>query len=353
MDYYQVLGVDKKASKEDIKKAFHKLAHKYHPDKKGGDEKKFKEVNEAYQILSDDAKRSEYDTYGRVSPGGSQGGFDGGFGGFDFGDLFRGGASQASGMEDIFEGFFSGRASQRRRGRDISIDLQISFTESIFGTERKVLITKVGQCEECGGTGAKKGTSLVKCSPCGGKGRLVETRRSFMGTFSTERECGTCGGTGEVPKENCSKCYGKGVLRKSEEVLVEIPAGMEPGEMIRLTGQGEAIAKGGAGDLYVKVHIEKHPVWKREGYNLYMDLKVKLTDAILGATYDVKTLDGDIKLKIPEGVSSGEILRVKGRGVPIDKYKRGDLMIKVVIPMPSKISKQARIAVEKLKEEGL
>ncbi|MBI5140527.1 MAG: molecular chaperone DnaJ [Candidatus Vogelbacteria bacterium] len=354
MDYYQILGVDKKASKDDIKKAFHKLAHKFHPDKKGGDEKKFKEVNEAYQILSDETKRSEYDTYGRVSPGGAAdgGGFTGDFGGFDFSDLFRGGGGAAPGMGDIFEGFFNG-GRQSRRGRDISIDIQISFTESIFGTERKVLITKVGKCDDCGGSGAKKGTSLTKCSQCGGKGRLVETRRSFMGTFSTEKECGNCGGTGEVAKENCSKCFGKGVLRKNEEIVAQIPAGIEAGEMIRLTGQGEAISRGGAGDLYIKVHVEKHPFWKRAGDDLYMDLKIKLTDAILGTTYDIKTLDGDIKLKIPEGVSSGEILRVRSRGVPIDKTGRGDLMIKIIVPIPAKLSKQAKIAVEKLREEGL
>ncbi|MEK7066579.1 MAG: DnaJ C-terminal domain-containing protein, partial [Patescibacteria group bacterium] len=274
--------------------------------------------------------------------------------GFYFSDLFRGGAQNGPGMEVIFEGFFGGGGgSHMKRGRDISIDLQISFTESIFGTERKVLITKVGKCNECGGNGTKKGTSLTKCPQCGGKGRLVETRRSFMGTFSTEKECGNCGGAGEIPKENCRECYGKGVLRKSEEITVQIPAGMEAGEMIRLTGQGEAVAKGGAGDLYVKVHVERHPTWKRDGDNLYMDLKIKLTDALLGATYDVKTLDGDIKLQIPEGVSSGEILRVKGRGVPIDKSRRGDIMIKIIIPIPAKLSKQAKFAVEKLKEEGL
>ncbi|MBI3632871.1 MAG: molecular chaperone DnaJ [Candidatus Vogelbacteria bacterium] len=363
MDYYQILGVEKKASKDDIKKAFHKLAHKYHPDKNNGDEKKFKEVNEAYQVLLDDKKRAEYDAYGRVFSGGGAPGGPGdagnGFGGFDFGDLFRNGQSGGSGqpdLEDLFQGFFGGArggASRTRRGRDISIDLEINFSESIFGTERKVLITKVGLCETCGGSGAKKGSSLIKCAQCGGKGRLKETRRSILGTFTTESECDNCAGSGEVPKEKCSVCGGQGVLKKNEEIAIKIPPGIEDGEMIRLNGQGEAVAKGMPGDLYVKIHVESHPVFSREGNNLVMDLSVKLSDSLLGATYDVTTLDGPIKLKIPQGVTFGEILRVKGKGVPVDKYRRGDLLVRILIKIPSRLSKKALDMVEKLKEEGL
>ena len=362
MDYYKVLGIEKRASTEDIKKAFHKMAHKFHPDKNNGDEKKFKEVNEAYQVLSDDKKRAEYDTYGRVfgeSPQGGTGAPNSGFG-FDFGDLFRGGASGAGGgspdLEDLFEGFFGGgggSARRSRRGRDISIDLEISFSEAVFGTTRKVLISKVGSCDICKGTGSKKGTSLVKCEQCGGKGKLAESRRSILGTFTTERECSNCLGTGQVPKEICLDCYGKGVLKRNEEININIPVGIEDGEMIRLNGQGEALAKGASGDLYVKIHVEKHPVFKREGNDLVMDLGIKLSDALLGATYNVNTLDGDIKLNVPQGVSFGEILRVKGRGIPIDKYQRGDLLIRVIIKIPSKLSKKSLDMVLKLKEEGL
>ncbi len=363
MDYYQVLGVEKKASKDEIKKAFHKLAHKFHPDKQSGDEKKFKEVNEAYQVLSDDKKRAEYDTYGRVFSGAGNGGpsgagANGGFG-FDFSDLFRGGAGgNTSGpdLEDLFEGFFGGGGrGQRsvRRGRDISIDIQITFSEAVFGTSRKVLISKVGTCDECKGTGAKKGTSMIKCDRCGGKGRLTESRGSILGSFTTERECEKCLGAGEVPKEVCAVCYGKGVLKKNEEMDIKIPAGIDDGEMIRLNGQGEAIPRGTPGDLYVKVHVERHPVFRRDGADLTMDLNIKLSDALLGANYDIATLDGDIKLKIPQGVSFGEILRVKGRGVPVDKHRRGDLLIRVLIKMPSKISKKSSEMIEQLKKEGL
>lgn len=365
-DYYKVLGIEKRASKDDIKRAFHKLAHKFHPDKNNGDEKRFKEVNEAYQILSDDKKRAEYDTYGRVfsdgaGPGPGAGDYGGGGGfGFDFGDIFRNaqGAGGNPNLEDLFQGFFgggarSGGSRRSRRGRDISIDLEVSFSESIFGTDRKVLISKVAACEVCGGTGAKKGSAVIKCDKCGGKGKILESRRSILGSFTTESECSHCRGKGEMSKEICVNCHGEGALKKDEELNISIPSGIEDGEMIRLNGQGEAMPKGIPGDLYIKIHVEKHPVFHREGSDLTMDLHIKLSDALLGATYDVTTLDGDIKLKIPQGVSFGEILRVKGRGVPLDKYRRGDILIRILIKMPTKISKKAMEIVDKLKEEGL
>lgn len=363
MDYYQVLGVEKKASKDEIKKAFHKLAHKFHPDKNNGDETKFKEVNEAYHVLSDDKKRAEYDTYGRVfgDSGPGSAGFsaqNGSASGWDFSDLFRNATSSGSSpdLEDLFEGFFGGRqggSKRNRRGRDISIDLEVSFSEAIFGTNRKVLISKVSTCDACGGVGAKKGTSLVKCGQCGGKGRLMESRRSILGTFTTERECSNCLGKGQIPKETCSSCFGKGILKKDEEINIKIPAGIDAGEMIRLNGQGEALAGGMPGDLYAKIHVEKHSVFRRDGSDLTMDLSVKLSDALLGATYDVETVDGGIKLKIPQGIAFGEVLRVKGRGVPVDKYHRGDLLIKILIKMPAKFSRKALEMIGKLKEEGL
>ena len=363
MDYYQVLGIDKKASKDDVKKAFHRLAHKYHPDKSGGDEKKFKEVNEAYQVLSDDGKRAEYDTYGRVfSGGGGQGGFDGfsaeggPASGFDFGDFFRGASGAgAPDLEDLFEGFFGGGSGgrQTRRGRDISIDIEISFKESAFGTERKVLISKVGACEDCGGTGGKKGSGTVKCDKCAGRGRLRESRRSILGSFTTERECSNCSGTGAVPKEVCSACRGHGVIKKNEEVKVRVPAGIDAGEMIRLSGMGEAVHGGTPGDLYVKVHVEKDRVFKRVGNDLAMELQIKLSDALLGAVYNVQTLDGEIKLKIPQGINFGEVLRVRERGVISDRGHRGDLLIKILIKMPAKLSKKTLELLEKIREEGL
>lgn len=354
-DYYKILGLEKSASKEDIKKAFRKLAHKYHPDKKDGDEIKFKEANEAYQVLSDDKKRAGYDSYGRVFEGGagtSGGGFDfnqgfGGFSsqnfeGFDFGEMFK----------DFFAGGGQG-GGYSRRGRDISINLEIGFKESIFGTERKVLITKTSRCETCAGKGGKPGTKPKTCPKCNGKGRVHETRKSFFGTFSSVNECSVCFGTGEIPSEKCHTCHGAGVLKKEEEITIKIPAGIETGEMIRLSGMGEAVHGGVSGDLYAQIHVLSHPDWRREGNNLVMDLNIKLSDAILGGEYAINTLDEQIKIKIPEGTSFGEILRVRGKGVPAERGQRGDVLIKLNIKIPKHLSKKAKDAVENLRAEGI
>ncbi len=356
-DYYKILGIEKGASKDEIKKAFHKLAHKYHPDKKGGDEKKFKEINEAYHVLSDDAKRSQYDTYGSV--GGfsdSSQGFGGQGFGFDFSDIFRNAQGfGGSGVEDIFESFFGGgnAHSGRVRGRDISIDILISFSESIFGVERKVLINKIGTCDECGGMGAKKGTTMTKCKNCNGSGKVLENKRSFLGNFTTKRICESCMGTGEIPKEKCNACSGEGVVKKSEEIIVKIPAGIDNGEMIRFSGKGEAVPRGSSGDLYVKIHVEKHPVWRREGFNLTTDIELKLSEALLGSERSIKGLDGDVEFKVPAGISFGEILRIKGRGVPVDRTKRGDVLVKINIKIPQNLSKKEIEIASKLKESGL
>jgi molecular chaperone DnaJ len=347
-NYYEILGVDKKASKEDIKVAFRKLAHKYHPDKQGGNAEKFKEVSEAYSILSNEKKRAEYDAYGRVfneGTGGPQGaqGFDfSGFQDFDFSDIF-------SEFGDIFGGF---RGKSQKRGRDISIDVEVSFRDAVFGTERKVLLMKTSLCVTCGGTGGKKGSAMATCSTCNGKGKIHETRASILGTFSTVRTCGACNGRGEVPKETCASCRGAGVSRREEEILISIPPGVSSGEMIRLTGAGEAISGGVAGDLYVKVHVEEDSVFTKEGADLYMVLPVKLTDALLGIEKQVPTLDGNVTVRIPAGISHGELLRVKGRGVPV-KNRRGDLFIRITITLPAKLSREARQLIEKLRGEGI
>ncbi|MCI5108224.1 MAG: DnaJ domain-containing protein [Candidatus Pacebacteria bacterium] len=272
-DYYKILGVEKNASPDEIKKAFRKMAHKYHPDKKDGDEKKFKEVNEAYTVLSDQKKRAEYDNYGQT------------FGdGFDFSG-FQGGVDFDLG--DILEGFFGGAGFGRgvRRGRDISIDTELTFEESVFGVERDILVNKQ---------------------------------------------------TSEKP----------------EEIKVKIPSGISDGQMIRLTGKGESIPDGVSGDLYIKVHVKPHPVFRKEGYNLVMTLNVKLTDALLGASYPVNTLDGSIDIKIPNNVKFGDILRVRDKGVPVGN-KRGDLLIKINIELPKKLSRKSKKIIEDLKKEGI
>jgi len=359
-DYYEVLGVNKGASKEEIKKAFYKLAHKYHPDKKEGNETKFKEVNEAYQTLSDESKRAKYDQFGSQyeNMGHSNGGYQGGgFGGFDFSQGFQNGDFDFGNLNDIFTDFFGGGMGggrrEARRGRDISTEIQISFSESIFGVTRKVLITKTSSCLTCSGSGAKSGTKMETCKHCNGQGKIRESKKSFLGVISSTKICDTCFGFGEVPKEICTTCKGKGVLRREEEVTIAIPAGIRDGEMIRMSQMGEAISKGTTGDLYIKINVTPHPVFKREGNDLIMNLNIKLSDALLGTEYPIETLDGDIKVTIPEGVGMNEILRVRGKGVPNSKNKRGDLLIKLNIKLPSKISRKSRELIEKLKEEGI
>ena len=354
-DFYSILGVSKEASKEEIKKAFRKLAHKYHPDKKGGDESKFKEVNEAYSVLSDDKKRAEYDAYGQTFGGNAGGAYGAGAGGFDFSGFQGGYGFDGVDLGDIFGDFFGGgaRRSQVKRGSDISIDIEISFEESIFGTERKILLNKTSTCKECNGSGAKNGTSLKKCNACNGQGRVHETKKTFFGTFTSTAECGVCFGAGEVPKEVCKSCKGSGVVKKETEINIKIPAGINDGEMIRLSGAGEAIPRGVAGDLYIKVHVGSHPSLRREGNDIVMNLNIKLTDALLGGEYTIDTLDGKLKLKIPKGASFGEILRVKGKGVPVTDKKRGDLLITLDINMPNKLSKKGEKLVKELKEEGI
>ncbi len=357
-DYYNILGIAKGATKDDIKKAFRKLAHQYHPDKQGGNEAKFKEINEAYQVLSDDTKRATYDTYGSNFNGGDQG--QGGFGGFDFSGFQQanGGTQGFNGMEfdlgDIFGDFFGGAQRGRiKRGRDISMDLEIPFAESIFGTERKVLISKTMTCPECLGKGGKPGTKMKKCDPCNGQGKVHDAKKTMFGTFSTVRECSSCLGKGEVPTEKCGKCYGAGAMKGQEEIKIVIPAGISNGEVIRMSTKGEAMPGGVSGDLYIKIHCTPHSFIKREGVNLVMDMGIKLTDALLGSEYPIETLDGKISVKIPEGVTHGEILRVRGKGVPIDKTRRGDFLIKLNINLPKKLSKKAQKLFEELKGEGI
>lgn len=355
-DYYEVLGITKAASKEEIKKAFHKLAHKFHPDKKEGDADKFKEVSEAYSILSDDKKRAEYDSYGRVFGGGGagQGGFSGA--GFDF-SQFQDAFSQGFefNMGDVFNDFFAGQggATRTRRGRDISIDLEISFKESVFGVKRTVLLAKTSVCDGCQGSGAKMGTDVQTCTHCNGAGKVHETNNSIFGTITMVQPCRHCRGTGKIPKEKCETCRGEGVYKKQDEIEIMVPAGIEAGEMIRLSGMGEAAQGGSSGDLYVKVHVQSDARFKKDGPNLMTDLSIKLSDALLGTSYKIQTLEGEEDIDIPAGVTHGEMLKVKGKGVPFARGKRGDLLVRVKIQLPSKLSRSARTLVEKLKEEGI
>lgn len=350
-DYYQILGVDRQASKDDIKKAFRKLASEFHPDKKTGDEAKFKEVSEAYAVLGDEKKRAEYDNFGRVGGGGHAG-----FGSFDW--------SQAGGMDgmefdlgDIFENFgemfgggFGGRRS--KRGHDISIDIELPFKEAIFGTERTVVLNKTNTCDTCQGSGAKPGSGTMTCTVCNGQGKVRESRRSMLGNFTTVRQCDACRGRGEVPKEKCKDCNGVGARRSSSEIRIKVPAGIENGEVIRMAGQGEALPGGVPGDLYVKLHVAVDKHIRREGRNLYRVLPIKLTDALLGTSTDIETLDGSVTVAIPAGSQEGDILRIKEKGVPYGN-RRGDFEIRIKVDIPTKLSRQAKKLVEELREEGI
>jgi molecular chaperone DnaJ len=354
-DYYQILGLQKGATKDEVKKAFRKLAALYHPDKKTGDEEKYKEITEAYAVLGDDKRKAEYDSYGHAFNGG--GGQAGGFGGFNWADFAGQQGFNGQGFEfdisDIFENFgFGGGGGRQARGRDISIEINLNFKEAVFGVTRKVLITKNSLCTACKGTGGKTEAGMTSCTTCSGNGKIRETRQSIMGSFTTVRECNVCNGRGQTPKERCGECAGAGIRRAQEEIEIKIPAGIENGEVIRMTGRGEAMPNGQPGDLYIKLHVESHRTIKRDGTTLFTNLPVKLTDALLGGNYAVETLDGVIDLKVPAGIVHGESLRIKERGVPTERG-RGDFMVKVHIEIPKKLSRKAEKLVEQLREEGI
>jgi len=353
-DYYNILGVEKNASKDEIKKAYRKLAHKFHPDKSTGDEGKFKEINEAYYVLGDEKRRSEYDRYGRVFTGTGAGGQGfAGFDGFDFSNW----ANDFPDLSEIFGDFFgfSGARGRtyKKRGRDISIDMELNFEEAVFGTVRKVLLTKPAPCAACDGSGAEPDSALKTCPICQGAGKIRETKRSFFGTFTALRPCEECRGTGKTPEKKCHVCIGEGIVKRSEEITIDIPAGIYDGEMIKLPGKGEAISGGIPGDLYVKVHVKTHPHFKREGSDLIMDLQIPLSEALLGGERRIKTLEGEIKVKIPTGINYGEILRVKGKGSPGKNGVRGDILIKVLVKIPKNLSRKSRKLIEELKKEGI
>lgn len=349
-NYYDVLGVDKKATKEDIKKAFRKLAQKHHPDK-GGDEAIFKEITEAYATLADEKRRREYDSYGQSFGQGGAGGFD--FSGFQNGNVEFDLSDLFEGFGDMFGGGMRSGGTRVKRGRDISIDIEVSFKESILGAKRQVLITKVGKCDICTGTGAKPGTEMETCSTCNGAGKVHETRNSPFGTFTSVRACATCEGSGKVPKEKCATCSGRGILKKEEELKIMVPAGIDGGEMIRMPGLGEAVKNGVPGDLYVKVHVKPHAVFKKHGMNLIMDMPIKLTDALIGTTASIETVDGKkLEVKIPPMTAPEETLRIRGKGVSVDSVQ-GDLLIKLTVSLPKKLTTKAKRAIEELKSEGL
>lgn len=355
-DYYKILGVEKNATDADIKSAFRKLAHLHHPDKNKGDDKKFKEVNEAYQTLSDKAKRAQYDQFGSDGPqfggqgGGNPFGGAGGnpFDGFDF-SQFQGGFGQG-GFEFDLGDLFGGGRSRQRRGSDLETSLKITFKEAVFGVEKTVSVNRTGTCKTCGGSGGRPGTKLHTCKACDGKGRITRVQRTILGSMQTAVECEQCFATGKVPEEKCSTCRGAGVVRGREDLQVKIPAGISNGDTLRMDGAGEAVSGGPSGDLYIRLSVDAHPLFKRTGDDLFMQREISLADALLGGTIEFESLDGKESLKIPDGVSSGDTIRLHGKGVPRGR-SRGDIVVSVKIRMPKRLSKKARETIDGIREE--
>lgn len=370
-DYYKILGISKNASPDEIKRAYRRLAQQYHPDK-GGDPEKFKEVNEAYQVLSDPQKRAQYDQFGSTFEQAQAGGAARGFEGFrdfsSFADAFdffggraarggqRGQAAENFGFEDIFEGIFGGGRQGRqrsRRGADISVDAEISLEEAYSGVEKEIKLYKGVVCPKCSGSGAEPGAKLKECSTCKGHGQVEQRTGGGFFTFSQVITCPACGGSGKKPEKACAQCGGDGRIKKDSVIKFKLPAGIQSGQVISLAGQGEAASLGGqSGDLYISVHVRPDSRFRREGDDLIYELVISFSQAALGAKIEVPTLTGWVNLKIPEGIESGAVIRLEDKGMPhLQRRGFGDMMIKVRVKTPKRLSRKAKELLEELKKE--
>ena len=341
-DYYEVLGVAKDAEERDIKKAYKRLAMKFHPDRTKGDkelEEKFKEVQEAYEVLTDSQKRAAYDQYGHAGVDPNRGGAGFG-GGADFGDIF------GDVFGDIFGGGRGRGGPRARRGADLRYNLELSLEEAVRGKEVEIRVPTLQNCDECHGSGAKKGTSPTTCPTCHGNGQ-VQMRQGF---FAVQQTCPTCSGKGKIVSDPCRKCHGQGRVEKTKTLSVKIPAGVDTGDRIRLSGEGEAGEMGApAGDLYVQVHIKDHPIFVRDGNNLYCEVPLSFTRAALGGDIEVPTLDGKVKLKINAETQTGKMFRLRGKGVKsVRSGVTGDLMCKVVVETPVNLTARQKELLEEL-----
>jgi len=347
-DYYEVLGVGKNASADEIKKAFRRLAVQHHPDKEGGDETKFKELNEAYEVLKDSSKRQRYDQFGHAGVGGSAassgnpygGGFDGQNINFDFGDL-----------GDIFSNFFGGgqqqRSTRQNRGRDVEVRVTLTFEQAIFGTVETVALNLEDACEHCNGTTVEPGHDLKTCATCKGSGQVVNVMRTIFGNIQQATPCPTCKGRGKIPEKLCTVCGGKGTARKVQELTIKVPAGIDDGAVIRLRERGEAIANGPKGDLYVNVRVKAHKKFTREGDLILSEEHINMAEAALGTEIDVDTVDGKVRMKIPAGTQSGTDFKLSGHGVPhIQSDVRGAHIVTIIVDTPTKLSKQQKELLE-------
>lgn len=343
-DYYEVLGIGKSASADEIKKAFRKAAIQHHPDKEGGDETKFKEINEAYEVLKDPSKKQRYDQFGHAGVGGNGGGGNpfGGFGGqgqninFDFGDM---------GLGDIFNSFFGGESSRgsgrQSRGNDVETNIDITFEQSVFGTEVELGLSLEDECEHCKGTTVEPGHELKTCGECSGSGQVTRVMRTVFGNIQQATVCPTCKGRGKVPEKVCTVCSGKGTQRKKQNITLKVPAGIDDGSTIRLREHGEAIANGPKGDLYVNVRVKPHKKFTREGDLILSEESIGMVDAALGTEIDVETVDGPVKMKIPAGTQSGTDFKLSGHGVThLRRETRGAHIVTITVETPTKLSKR-------------
>ena len=349
-DYYEVLGVTKGASADELKKAFRSAAVKHHPDKEGGNEEKFKEINEAYDVLKDAQKRQRYDQFGHAGVGGSSGGspggnpfegFSGQNGNFDFGE----------GLGDIFSQFFGGGGGSGRqapqRGRDVEVNLQLNFEEAVFGLETNIDLDMDDECSHCHGTTVEPGHAMKTCPTCKGAGQQTRVMNTMFGAIQQNVICETCHGRGKIPEVVCTVCRGKGTQRKKQSIKLKIPAGIDDGATIRLTGRGEAIADGQKGDLYVHIRVKAHKHFTREGDIVLSETHVGMIDATLGTEIDVETVDGMVRMKIPAGTQSGTDFKLSGHGVPhMNSERRGPHIVNIIVDTPTKLSKKQRKVLE-------
>jgi molecular chaperone DnaJ len=340
-DYYSILGVDKSANEDEVKRAFRKLAHEHHPDK-GGKEEKFKEINEAYQVLGDKEKRARYDQYGSADGPQGFGGFGGGGSGFEGFD-----PSQFGDLGDIFGNFFGGGGRGRpQKGQDLQMDVTLTFSESVFGVTREISLNKSNACDRCAGLGGEPGSKMHECETCKGKGFVVVNQRTLLGTMQVKQNCSSCHGKGEKPEKQCSTCHGDGTVRSKKTLRVDIPAGVEDRMQVRVRGEGESIGVAGEpGDLYLNLHVTPDKRFNRDGSTIYSEKNIGFTQAALGDSVEIDTVDGKVDLKIPAGTQSGTELRLRGKGVPTGRG-RGDHIVIIRVTTPTRLDKHTRDLLE-------